>query len=47
MSEKNRDGKRTARERLAVEREKQKSAEKRRRALIVGAVSSACWDWRR
>ncbi|MEV6837371.1 thioredoxin domain-containing protein [Streptomyces sp. NPDC051133] len=36
MSEKNRDGKRTARERLAVEREKQKSAEKRRRALIVG-----------
>ncbi|MFR9791728.1 DsbA family protein [Streptomyces sp. MB22_4] len=37
MSEKNRDGKRTARERLAVEREKQKSAEKRRRTLIVGA----------
>ncbi|MEU3981802.1 thioredoxin domain-containing protein [Streptomyces sp. NPDC026672] len=37
MSEKNRDGKRTARERLAVEREKQRSAEKRRRALIVGA----------
>ncbi|MCZ0989718.1 MULTISPECIES: DsbA family protein [Streptomyces] len=37
MSEKNRDGKRTARERLAVEREKQKAAEKRRRALIVGA----------
>ncbi|MER6345583.1 DsbA family protein [Streptomyces sp. NPDC001595] len=37
MSEKNRDGKRTARERLAAEREKQKSAEKRRRALIVGA----------
>jgi protein-disulfide isomerase len=37
VSEKNRDGKRTARERLAVEREKQKSAEKRRRALIVGA----------
>ncbi|MEU0741757.1 thioredoxin domain-containing protein [Streptomyces sp. NPDC006134] len=37
MSEKNRDGKRTARQRLAVEREKQKSAEKRRRALIVGA----------
>ncbi|MGV9254798.1 DsbA family protein [Streptomyces sp. NPDC003697] len=37
MSEKNRDGKRTARERLAVEREKQKSSEKRRRALIVGA----------
>ncbi|MFJ8789645.1 DsbA family protein [Streptomyces sp. NPDC102462] len=38
MSEKNRDGKRTARERLAVEREKQKAAEKRRRALIVGAT---------
>ncbi|MEU6808446.1 thioredoxin domain-containing protein [Streptomyces sp. NPDC046831] len=37
MSEKNRDGKRTARDRLAVEREKQKSAEKRRRTLIVGA----------
>ncbi|MET7440641.1 DsbA family protein [Streptomyces sp. NPDC004082] len=37
MSEKNRDGKRTARERLAVEREKHKAAEKRRRALIVGA----------
>ncbi|MEU4172750.1 thioredoxin domain-containing protein [Streptomyces sp. NPDC026665] len=37
MSEKNRDGKRNARERLAVEREKQKAAEKRRRALIVGA----------
>ncbi|MBV7694940.1 thioredoxin domain-containing protein [Streptomyces sp. TRM70350] len=38
MSEKNRDGKRTARERLAVEREKHKAAEKRRRALIVGAA---------
>ncbi|GGT12952.1 DsbA family protein [Streptomyces chromofuscus] len=38
MSENNRDGKRTARERLAVEREKQKAAEKRRRALIVGAA---------
>ncbi|MFI1567391.1 DsbA family protein [Streptomyces sp. NPDC020490] len=37
MSEKNREGKRTARERLAVEREKQKAADKRRRALIVGA----------
>lgn len=37
MSEKNREGKRTARERLAVEREKQKAAEKRRRALVVGA----------
>ncbi|MFI6929050.1 DsbA family protein [Streptomyces sp. NPDC050287] len=37
MSEKNRDGKRTARERLAEEREKQRSADKRRRVLIVGA----------
>ncbi|CAL9428334.1 hypothetical protein SUDANB15_01984 [Streptomyces sp. enrichment culture] len=37
VSEKNREGKRTARERLAVEREKQKTAEKRRRGLIVGA----------
>ncbi|GGJ25631.1 DsbA family protein [Streptomyces brasiliensis] len=37
MSEKNRDGKRNARQRLAVEREKQKAAERRRRALIVGA----------
>ncbi|GGV18699.1 membrane protein [Streptomyces filipinensis] len=33
----NRDGKRTARDRLAVEREKQKAADKRRRTLIVGA----------
>ncbi|MFG3103111.1 thioredoxin domain-containing protein [Streptomyces sp. NPDC048182] len=41
MSEKNRDGKRTARERLADEREKQKSRDKRRRALIVGA-STVC-----
>lgn len=38
VSEKNREGKRTARERLAAEREKQKAAEKRRRALIVGAT---------
>src|SRR5690606_37988999 len=38
VSEKNRDAKRrTARERLAAEREKQKAAEKRRRTLIVGA----------
>ncbi|MEV2214377.1 thioredoxin domain-containing protein [Streptomyces sp. NPDC050997] len=37
MSEKNRERKRTARERLAAEREKQKSAERRRRVLIVGA----------
>ncbi|RAJ90200.1 protein-disulfide isomerase [Streptomyces sp. PsTaAH-137] len=38
VSEKNREGKRAARERLAAEREKQKSAEKRRRTLIVGAT---------
>jgi protein-disulfide isomerase len=38
VSEKNREGKRTAREKLAVEREKQKSADKRRRALIVGGA---------
>ncbi|MFE6283995.1 DsbA family protein [Streptomyces sp. NPDC057877] len=38
MSEKNREGKRTARERLAVDREKQKRAEKRRRGLIVGVT---------
>ncbi|MET9813718.1 MULTISPECIES: thioredoxin domain-containing protein [unclassified Streptomyces] len=38
MSEKNREGKRTAREKMAAEREKQKSAEKRRRALIVGGA---------
>ncbi|MBC7273949.1 MAG: thioredoxin domain-containing protein [Streptomyces sp.] len=38
MSEKNREGKRTARERLAVEREKQKRTEKRRRGLIVGVT---------
>jgi protein-disulfide isomerase len=37
VSEKNSEGKRTARERLAVEREKQKTAERRRRTLIVGA----------
>ena len=37
MSEKNSEGKRTARERLAVEREKQRTAERRRRTLIVGA----------
>ncbi|MEF9903178.1 DsbA family protein [Streptomyces sp. P9-A2] len=37
MSEKNREGKRTARERLVVEREKQKAADRRRRTLIVGA----------
>ncbi|MGW2346161.1 thioredoxin domain-containing protein [Streptomyces sp. NPDC001661] len=38
MSEKNREGKRAARERLAAERQKQKTAEKRRRTLIVGAA---------
>ncbi|MCF3118119.1 thioredoxin domain-containing protein [Streptomyces arenae] len=38
MSEKNREGKRTARERLAEERERQKAREKKRRALIVGAT---------
>ncbi|CAL9612248.1 thioredoxin domain-containing protein [Streptomyces sp. NPDC005395] len=37
MSEKNRQGKRSAREKLAAERAKQKSRDKRRRALIVGA----------
>jgi protein-disulfide isomerase len=37
VSEKNREGKRTARERLADERAKQKAADKRRRTLIVGA----------
>ncbi|GHD28236.1 DsbA family protein [Streptomyces galbus] len=37
MSEKNREGKRTARQRLAVEREKQKASERRRRTLIVAA----------
>ncbi|WP_329216321.1 DsbA family protein [Streptomyces sp. NBC_01485] len=35
MSDKNREGKRTARERLAAERDKQKAAERRRRTLIV------------
>ncbi|MGW0532680.1 DsbA family protein [Streptomyces sp. NPDC003032] len=38
MSEKNREGKRSARERLAEERERQKGRDKRRRALIVGAA---------
>ncbi|WP_328496922.1 thioredoxin domain-containing protein [Streptomyces sp. NBC_00414] len=38
MSEKNRDGKRTARERLAEERDKQKTADKRRRVLVVGGA---------
>ncbi|WP_189218377.1 MULTISPECIES: DsbA family protein [Streptomyces] len=39
MSEKNPERKRTARERLAAERAKQQAAEKRRRALIVGATA--------
>jgi protein-disulfide isomerase len=38
VSEKNRDRKRNARERLAAERAKQRAAEKRRRLLIVGAA---------
>ncbi|MFP3990718.1 thioredoxin domain-containing protein [Streptomyces sp. E11-3] len=38
MSENNREGKRTARERLAMEREKQKARERRRRTLIVAAA---------
>ncbi|MCI3930007.1 DsbA family protein [Streptomyces sp. AN091965] len=38
MSEKNREGKRTARERLAEERERQKRSDKRRRALLVSAA---------
>ncbi|MFE1755705.1 DsbA family protein [Streptomyces anandii] len=37
MSEKNQHGKRTARDRLAAEREKHRAAERRRRTLIVGA----------
>ncbi|MFK4147537.1 thioredoxin domain-containing protein [Streptomyces sp. NPDC004065] len=37
MSEKNHEAKRTARDRLAVERERHKAAERRRRTLIVGA----------
>ncbi|CAM5657283.1 membrane protein [Streptomyces spiroverticillatus] len=38
MSEKNFEGKRTARERLIKEREAQKSRDKRRRVLVVGAA---------
>ncbi|MFD9861142.1 DsbA family protein [Streptomyces alboflavus] len=38
MSEKNREGKQSARERLAVERERQKARDKRRRGLLVGAA---------
>ncbi|MGX2997819.1 DsbA family protein [Streptomyces sp. JNUCC 64] len=38
MSDKNREGKRTARERLAVEREREKARERRRRTLIVSSA---------
>ncbi|MEU6005734.1 thioredoxin domain-containing protein [Streptomyces sp. NPDC047453] len=38
MSEKNHQGKRTARQRLTAEREKQKNAERRRRTLIVATT---------
>jgi protein-disulfide isomerase len=38
VSEKNRDGKRTAREQLRADREKQQAADKRKRALIVGGA---------
>lgn len=41
MSEKNREGKRSARERLQVQREKDKARAKRKRALIVGAGVAA------
>ncbi|NBM19303.1 thioredoxin domain-containing protein [Streptomyces sp. GC420] len=37
MSDKNREGKRTARERLAEERERQRSRDKRKRTVIVAA----------
>ncbi|MFE6160647.1 DsbA family protein [Streptomyces sp. NPDC056486] len=39
MSEKNREGKRAARDRLAEERERQKSRDKQRRVLIVSAAA--------
>ncbi|MGW1022508.1 DsbA family protein [Streptomyces sp. NPDC002577] len=38
MSERNREGKRSARERMAVEREREKARERRRRTLIVGST---------
>lgn len=38
VSEKNQEGKRTARERLAQERERQRSQDRRRRTMIVGAA---------
>ncbi|MGP3921701.1 DsbA family protein [Streptomyces sp. 8N616] len=41
MSEKNREGKRSARERLQEERERDRVREKRRRALIVGVAGVA------
>ncbi|MFF3766748.1 DsbA family protein [Streptomyces sp. NPDC001922] len=41
MSDKNREGKRSARERLQEERERERSRDKRKRALIVGAAGVA------
>jgi protein-disulfide isomerase len=41
VSEKNREGKRSARERLQEQREREKAREKRRRALIVGVAGIA------
>jgi protein-disulfide isomerase len=38
VSEKNRDGKRNARDRLALQRDRQQTAERRRRTLIVSAT---------
>ncbi|MER5298439.1 MULTISPECIES: DsbA family protein [Streptomyces] len=38
MSEKNREGKQSARERIAVERERQKARDKRRRVMLVSAA---------
>ena len=48
VSEKNREGKRTARERLADEREKQKAAEQAPPGADRGrGGASACWPWPR
>jgi protein-disulfide isomerase len=41
VSEKNREGKRSARERLQEEREREKARDKRKRALLVGAAGVA------
>ncbi|MET8680674.1 thioredoxin domain-containing protein [Streptomyces sp. NPDC004647] len=41
MSEKNREGKRSARERLQEEREREKGREKRKRMLLVGVAAIA------